>query len=76
MNGVQLSFFIEDIPPIPECSYLCEMTGRLPNDLANEMAREARLWSERNPDKSIMPLIVPEWREYIRYRLGNDTQTA
>ena len=41
----QLTFdFIEEIVPIPDCSFLMDVTGlRTPTEVANEMVREAQV---------------------------------
>lgn len=66
----QLSFVFDEIIPIPECSGLMEMTKfKRPIDLADEMVREAKLWQQKHPDRDIMDIITPEWKEYIKSRL-------
>lgn len=62
--------FFDEIVPIPECSELLEMSRlKTPQQLANEMAREAKQWQEKHPDRNVMKIITPDWREYIRSRL-------
>lgn len=63
----QLTFdFIKEIVPIPDCSFLMDVTGLgTPIEVANEMVREARVWQENNPGKDVMDVITPEWKEYI-----------
>lgn len=67
---MQLSLEFEDVIPIPECSGLMELTKfKCPIDLADEMVREARLWQEKHPDRDVMEIIIPDWKEYIKNRL-------
>lgn len=70
-DELQLSFlFIDDLPPIPEYESVGRHLLRLTRQqYADEMVHEVRLWCERNPGKSPLPIIVPCWRDYIRYRL-------
>ena len=67
----QLTFdFIEEIIPIPDCSFLMDVTGlRTPTEVANEMVREAQVWQENNPGKDVMDVITPEWQEYINHKI-------
>lgn len=67
----QLTFdFIEEIVPIPDCTFLMDVTGlRTPTEVANEMVREARVWQENNPGKDVMDVITPKWKEYINHKI-------
>lgn len=67
----QLTFdFIEEIVPIPDCTFLMDVTGlRTPTEVADEMVREARIWKERNQGKDVMDVITPEWKEYINHKI-------
>ena len=67
----QLSFdIIEEIVPIPDCSFLMDVTGlRTPTEVANEMVREAQVWQENNPGKDVMDGITPERQEYINHKI-------
>ncbi len=64
-------FFDDDIVPIPECSDLIEIYGnkhgiRKPEGIAREMLEAARLWQSRNPNKDVMEIITPPWKDYIK----------
>lgn len=67
----QLTFdFIDEIVPIPECFELMAMCGyKTPKALADEMAREARIWQKRNPGKDVMEIITPDWKKYINHKI-------
>ena len=68
-KGVGLDF-IKEIVPIPDCSFLMDVTGLgTPIEVANEMVREARVWQENNPGKDVMDVITPEWKEYINHKI-------
>ena len=67
---MQLSLVFDDIIHIPECSVLMKMTKfKRPMDLANEMVREVKLWQQKNPDRDVMEIVSPAWKEYIKSRL-------
>lgn len=40
-----------------------------PIDVAEEMVREAKLWQQKHPDRNVMEIITPDWKEYIKSRL-------
>lgn len=63
-----------DVPPVPDCSDLLDIDYlkkkyRSAGNLANEMVREARQWQNQHPDKDVLEVITPDWREYVRYNL-------
>lgn len=67
---MQLALEFEDVIPIPECRELIELTKfKRPIDVADDMVREARLWQEKHPDRDVMEIITPDWKEYIKSRL-------
>mgnify|MGYP000285414836 FL=1 len=67
---MQLSLVFDEIIPIPECSGLMKMTKfKRPMDLANEMVRGVKLWQQKNPDRDVMEIVSPAWKEYIKSRL-------
>lgn len=68
---MQLSLPFDEVIPIPDCSEIMKMMKKYkrPIDIANEMVREANLWQQNNPDKNVMEIITPEWKEYIKSRL-------
>lgn len=67
---MQLSLLFDNIIPIPECDGLMEMTKfKRPIDVAEEMVREAKLWQQKHPDRNVMEIITPDWKEYIKSRL-------
>ena len=68
----QLTFdFIKEIVPIPDCSFLMDVTG-----LGNPYRGCKRngkgstsLAKENNPGKDVMDVITPEWKEYINHKI-------
>lgn len=68
---MQLSFEFDDVIPIPDCSGIMEITKKYkrPIDVANEMVRQAKLWQQKHPDRDVMEIITPDWKEYIKSRL-------
>lgn len=67
-------FFDNQIIPIPDCTELIALVGRKrgitsPSGIASQMLREARLWQARHPNRDIMEIITPDWREYIKQNL-------
>ncbi len=40
-----------------------------PAKVANEMVREARAWQGKNPDKDVLEVITPDWRDHVRANL-------
>lgn len=66
----QLELKFDEVIPIPECSGLMEMMKlKRPIDVANEMVRAAKLWQQKHPDRGVMEIITPDWKEYIKSRL-------
>lgn len=67
MTMGQLSFdFVEDLTPIPDCTFLMEMTGyKTPRKVADEMVSKARLWVKNNPGKDVRSILTPEWVDYV-----------
>lgn len=62
---------MEEVVPIPKCAGLVAAMGcKTPEALADEMVRVARAWQGRNPGKDVMEVIVPDWKEYVGYRLN------
>lgn len=66
--------FDDELVPVPDCTDLIEHFGKrrgfdTPAKVANEMVREARQWQGKNPDKDVMDIITPDWREYVRTNL-------
>lgn len=66
--------FDDELVAVPDCTDLIELIGRrrgfnTPAMVANEMVREARIWQGKNPDKDVLEVITPDWREYVRANL-------
>ena len=66
-----MNSLFDDIVPVPDCAEAIELYGKKmglnsPSKMANEMVKEAREWQNRNPDKDVMEIITPEWKEYIK----------
>ena len=66
----QLSLFGDDaIVPIPECDELMLKIYGKPEKIARLMIEAARKWKRQHPDKDVMEVIAPSWREYIKANL-------
>ena len=66
--------FDDELGPVPDCTDLIEHFGKrrgfdTPAKVANEMVREARAWQSKNPDKDVLEVITPDWRDYVRANL-------
>lgn len=66
--------FDDELVPVPDCTDLIGYFGKrrgfdTPAKVANEMIREARVWQGKNPEKDVLEVITPDWRDYVRANL-------
>ena len=68
---IQLDLFDGQVVPIPDCTDLIEFFGKRsgfnsPLKVADEMLREARMWQDSHPKESVLDIIPPNWKEFIK----------
>lgn len=64
----------DDVPPIPDCSDLLAIPSikrryKTAAGIAEAMIQAARYWQILHPDRDVMAIVPPPWRDYISYNL-------
>lgn len=69
-----MNSLFDDVPAIPDCTDFLnyEPIKRkygTPDKIASEMLDEAKRWQRQHPDKNVLDIVTPTWREYIKFNL-------
>lgn len=69
-----MNSLFDDVPAIPDCTDLLNFEHikrkyGTPDKIASEMLDEAKRWQRQHPDKNVLDIVTPTWREYIKFNL-------
>ena len=70
-----MNSLFDDVPAVPDCTDLLNIEEirrkyRTPDKIACKMLDEAKSWQQRHPDKNVLDIVTPQWREYIKFNLS------
>lgn len=69
-----MNSLFDDVPAIPDSTDFLNYEPfkrkyGTPDKIASEMLDEAKRWKRQHPDKNVLDVVTPTWREYIKFNL-------